>query len=86
MKQLIESYLSQLLLAALSTKAIVDGGSIPVAIAIVALVAGIAYKGYLAKDRQIKIDADKKLLEDLVERVKSVEAKYAMTMGATRNR
>ena len=76
--------LLSILLIALITKSIVDGGSFPIAIAIVAILASQAHKALLNKKEDTKASAHEEEFKLMRERISSVESKYAMTMGTNR--
>jgi hypothetical protein len=83
MKNLNIDLLSVLLIA-LITKSIVDGGSFPIAIAVVAILANQAYKAHLAKKRDLETEALNARFKVLEEDVGSVKSKLALTLGSNR--
>jgi hypothetical protein len=76
--------LLSVLLIALITKSIVDGGSFPIAIAVVAILASQAHKAFLSKKEDTKGNEQAEELKLMKDRISSVESKYAMTMGTNR--
>ena len=76
--------LLSLLLIGLITKSIVDGGSFPVAIAAVAILANQAYKAYLSQKVDKASEQQAEELKLLKDRVGSLESKLALTLGSNR--
>lgn len=76
--------LASILLVALVIKSIVDGGSFPVAIAVVAILANQAYKAHLARQKDHQSEAMDARLKSIEEDLGSVKSKLALTLGSNR--
>jgi len=76
--------LLSLLLISLVVKSLVDGGSFPIAIAVVAILANQGYKAFLANKVDHKSEAQEARLKLIEEELSSVKSKLALTLGSNR--
>ncbi len=76
--------LNNLLLLSLVVKAVIDGGSFPIAIAVVGLLAAQSFKAFLGKKKDTETDQFKEQLAKIEEDLSSVKSKLALTLGSNR--
>jgi hypothetical protein len=76
--------LLSLLLISLVVKSLVDGGSFPIAIAVVAILANQGYKAFLANKVDQRSEAQEARLKLIEEELGSVKSKLALTLGSNR--
>lgn len=72
------------LLIALAAKAVLDGGSFPIAIIAASVLVSQAYSAFLGKQKDFQKEAFEDEIKSLKDRIGSMESKMALTMGTNR--